>query len=50
MVAASRTPAEKSCRTSPNRRCVACALIRGSSAVMTEIPTTAYGSWNSSQA
>ena len=31
-------------------RSAACALMRGSSAVMTEMPTTAYGSWNSSQA
>ena len=46
----SRTPVEKSLRTSAKRPSAACALIRGSRAVMTETPTTAYGSWNSIQA
>ena len=40
---------EKSSRTSEYRRAVACSLIRGSSAVITEMPTIAYGSWNSCQ-
>ncbi len=38
---ASRTPMEKSSRTSEYRRALACSLIRGSSAVMTEMPTMA---------
>ena len=38
---ASRTPVEKSLRTSGNRRSAACALIRGSRAVITDTPTTA---------
>ena len=46
----SRTPVEKSLRTSAYRRSAACALIRGSRAVITEMPTIAYGSWNSCQA
>ena len=50
MTEASRTPVEKSCRTSEYRRSVAWPLIRGSSALITEIPTTAYGSWNSCHA
>ena len=29
------------------RRSLACPLIRGSSALMTEMPTIAYGSWKS---
>src|SRR2546429_7055447 len=41
---------EKSSRTSEYRRALACSLIRGSSAVITEMPTIAYGSWNSCQA
>ena len=47
ITAASRTPIEKSSRTSEYRRAFACSLIRGSSAVITEMPTIAYGSWNS---
>ena len=47
MTDAIRTPLEKSSRTSEYRRSVACPLIRGSSALMTEMPTIAYGSWNS---
>jgi hypothetical protein len=50
MTEASRTPFEKSSRTSEYRRSVACPLIRGSSALITEIPTIAYGSWKSCQA
>ena len=46
----SRTPVEKSSRTSEYRRALACSLIRGSSAVITEMPMIAYGSWNSCQA
>ena len=46
---ARRTPVEKSSRTSEYLRSVAWPLIRGSSALITEIPTTAYGSWNSCQ-
>ena len=46
----SRTPVEKSLRTSGRRRSAACALIRGSSAVITEMPMMAYGIWNSCQA
>ena len=46
----SRTPVEKSSRTREYRRSAAWALIRGSSAVMTEIPTIAYGIWNSCHA
>ena len=46
----SRTPPEKSLLTSEYFSSDACALIRGSSAVITEMPTMAYGSWNSSQA
>ena len=44
---ASRVAVEKSAETSRYRRSDACALIRGSSAVITEMPTIAYGSWNS---
>ena len=47
MTDASRTPLEKSSRTSEYRRSLACPLIRGSSALMTEMPTIAYGNWNS---
>jgi len=36
--------------TSENLRSEACALIRGSSAVITEMPTMAYGIWNNCQA
>ena len=50
MTEASLTPLEKSSRTSEYRRSVACPLIRGSSALITEIPTIAYGSWKSCQA
>ncbi len=50
MTDAIRTPLEKSSRTSEYRRSVACPLIRGSSALMTEMPTIAYGSWKSCQA
>ena len=50
MTEAIRTPLEKSSRTSEYRRSLACPLIRGSSALMTEIPTIAYGSWKSCQA
>ncbi len=43
-------PVEKSSRTRVSLPSDAFVLIRGSSAVITEMPTTAYGSWNSSQA
>src|SRR5580693_2240011 len=46
---ATRTPVEKSSRTSEYLRSVAWPLIRGSSALITEMPTTAYGSWNNCQ-
>ena len=41
MTDATRTPLEKSSRTSEYRRSVACPLIRGSSALITEMPTIA---------
>ena len=41
MTADSRMPVEKSSRTSEYRREVACSLILGSSAVITEMPTIA---------
>ena len=47
MTEASRAAVEKSPETSPYLRSDACALILGSSAVITEMPTIAYGSWNS---
>ena len=50
MTDASRTPVEKSSRTSEYRRSLAWPLIRGSSALITEMPTIAYGSWNSCHA
>ncbi len=50
MTDARRTPLEKSSRTSEYRRSVACPLILGSSALITEMPTIAYGSWNSDHA
>src|SRR5262245_66658936 len=46
----SLTPVEKSARTRSNLRSDACELIRGSSAVITEMATIAYGSWKGSQA
>ena len=47
---ASRTPIEKSSLTREYRRALACSLIRGSNAVITEMPMIAYGSWNSCHA
>ena len=46
----SLTPVEKSSLTSRYLRSAACALILGRRAVMTEMPTIAYGSWKSCQA